>query len=153
MPESRRRIAILGATGYVGGRLLRPLVDAGFEVRAIARRPEFLAARAPAGVEVVRGDALDPASLETALGGCDAAFYLVHSMGSAGSFEEDDRRAAENFAAAAAGARLQRIVYLGGLGDDDEKLSAHLASRHETGRILRGGAVPTIELRASVVIG
>lgn len=153
MPESRRRIAILGATGYVGGRLLRPLLDAGYDVRAIARRPEFLAARAPAGVEVVRGDALEPASLTAALEGCDAAFYLVHSMGSPGSFEDDDRRAAENFAAAAAAAHLKRIVYLGGLGDEHEQLSAHLASRHETGRILRSGAVPTVELRASVVIG
>jgi uncharacterized protein YbjT (DUF2867 family) len=147
------RVAILGASGYVGGRLLRPLLQAGYRVRAIARRPEYLVARVPDGIEVVRGDALDRASLVAALEGCDSAFYLVHSMSSAGSFEEQDREAASNFAAAAAEAGVGRIVYLGGLGDDTEELSAHLRSRHETGRILREGRVPTIELRASVVIG
>ncbi|MFN2375281.1 MAG: SDR family oxidoreductase [Candidatus Binatia bacterium] len=149
----RPLVAVLGASGYVGGRLLRPLLDAGYAVRAIARRPDFLAARVPAGVEMARGDAFDRASLVEALRDCDFAYYLVHSMGSSGSFEEEDRTAATNFAAAAAEAGVKRIVYPGGLGDDDEALSTHLRSRHETGRILRESAVPTIELRASVVIG
>ena len=149
----RPRVAVLGASGYIGGRLLKPLLDAGYDVRAVGRRPEFLTARVPAGVEVARGDAFERDSLVEALRGCDLAFYLVHSMGSSGSFEEEDRTAARNFAAAAAEAGLKRIVYLGGLGDDGESLSTHLRSRHETGSILREGAVPTIELRASVVIG
>lgn len=149
----RARVAVLGASGYVGGRLLRPLLDAGYAVRAIARRPLFLEGRVPAGVDVAQADAFDRASLVKALAGCDFAFYLVHSMGSSGSFEEEDRLAAQNFAAAAAEAGVGRIVYLGGLGDDAEELSTHLRSRHETGRILREGAVPTIELRASIVIG
>jgi len=147
------RVAVLGASGYVGGRLLRPLLETGYEVRAVGRRPEFLVDRVPAGVEVVRGDAFDRESLVAALRGCDLAFYLVHSMGSSGSFEEEDRRAAINFRDAAQEAGLRRIVYLGGLGDDGETLSTHLRSRHETGRILREGHVPTIELRASIVIG
>lgn len=149
----RGTVAILGASGYVGGRLVLPLMEAGYRVRCIARRPEFLAARVSAGVEVVNGNALDRASLVAALQGCDFAYYLVHSMGSAGSFEEEDRLAATGFASAAAEAGVRRIVYLGGLGDEDEALSMHLRSRHETGRILRGGSVPTVELRASIVIG
>jgi uncharacterized protein YbjT (DUF2867 family) len=147
------RVAVLGASGYVGGRLLRPLLQAGYDVRAIARRPEYLVARVPDKVEVVHGDALDRDSLVAALEGCDFAYYLVHSMSSSGSFEDQDREAATNFAWAAERAGVRRIVYLGGLGDDSEELSAHLRSRHETGRILRDGRVPTIELRASVVIG
>lgn len=151
--QARPLVAVLGASGYVGGRLLRPLLDAGYRVRAVGRRPDFLAGRAPEGVEVVRGDAFDRDSLESALEGCDFAFYLVHSMGSSGSFEEEDRRAATNFRDAAERAGVRRIVYLGGLGDDGEELSTHLRSRHETGSILREGRVPTIELRASIVIG
>lgn len=150
---TRPMVAVLGASGYVGGRLLGPLVQAGFGVRAVARRPEFLVERVPDGVEVVHGDALDRASLVRALQGCESAFYLVHSMGSDGSFEEKDRLAAARFASAAEEAGLRRIVYLGGLADEGERLSAHLRSRHETGRILREGAVPTTEIRASVVIG
>jgi uncharacterized protein YbjT (DUF2867 family) len=148
-----KRVAVLGASGYVGGRLLRPLLDAGYAVRAVARRPEYLVDRVPPGVEVVRGDALDRASLVAALRGCDYAYYLVHSMSAAGSFEDKDGDAAANFAAAADEAGIKRIVYLGGLGDDSQPLSTHLRSRHETGRILRNGNVPTVELRASVVIG
>lgn len=147
------KVAVFGASGYVGGRLLRPLMEAGYQVRAVARRPEFLEARVPAEVEVVRGDALDRKGLVESLRGCDFAYYLVHSMGSAGSFEDEDRLAATNFAAAAAQAGVRRIVYLGGLGNEDETLSTHLRSRHETGRILRESPVPTVELRASVVIG
>lgn len=95
---------------------------------------------------------LDPASLVDALRDVDAAYYLVHSMGSSGDFEAQDRRGAENFAEAARQAGVSRIVYLGGLGEDEE-LSRHLRSRQEVGRILRDSAVPTLELRASIVIG
>ena len=104
-------------------------------------------------VEVVEGDVLDPDSLDAAMAGCDAAFYLIHSMDDSGDdFQERDRRAAQNFADAAAGARLSRIVYLGGLGEGSE-LSEHLASRQEVGQVLASGPTPVTELRAAVIIG
>jgi uncharacterized protein YbjT (DUF2867 family) len=101
---------------------------------------------------VFAGDVLDPATLAPALAGVDVAYYLIHSMGSGGDFEEEDRRAAHNFAAAARAAGIRHIVYLGGLGVDG-RLSPHLHSRHEVGRILRESGVPTIEFRASIIIG
>jgi len=146
-------VLLTGATGYVGGRLLRRLEECGRPVRCLARRPEFLKGRVGPGTEVVAADLLDAASLEPALRGAQAAYYLVHSMGASGSFEEKDRAAARNFAAAAAAAGVGRIVYLGGLGEDADGLSAHLRSRHEVGEILRSGGVPVVEFRASVIIG
>lgn len=145
-------ILMTGASGYVGGRLLRPLALRA-AVRCLTRRPEFLAERVPAGVAVVRGDVLDPDSLHAALAGADTAFYFVHSMGSPDDFEEADRRGARNFAAAAAAAGVRRIIYLGGLGDRDERLSAHLRSRQEVGRLLGSTGVQVLEFRASIVIG
>jgi uncharacterized protein YbjT (DUF2867 family) len=146
-------ILITGVTGYVGGRLLPLLVEDGWRMRCLARQPERLSSRAPAGVEVVPGDVLDAASLSSAMQGVEAAYYLVHSMGATGDFEEQDRLAADNFARAAAAAGVQRIIYLGGLGEDEAKLSAHLRSRHEVGERLRAHGVPVIELRASIIIG
>lgn len=146
-------ILLTGATGYVGGRLLPLLVADGWRVRCLARQPEHLSPRVPAGVEVVQGDLLDVASLSAAMQGVAAAFYLVHSMGATGDFESQDRRAAENFAAAARAAGVQRIIYLGGLGEDEPDLSAHLRSRHEVGERLRSSGVPVIEFRASIIIG
>jgi uncharacterized protein YbjT (DUF2867 family) len=146
-------VLLTGATGYVGGRLLPELESRGFSVRCLARRTAHLAGRVGPRTQVVAGDVLDPGSLRPALEGIDAAFYLVHSMGSAGGFEEQDRRAAGNFARAAGAAGVRRIVYLGGLGRTDPALSAHLRSRHEVGEVLRAGSVPVIELRASIVIG
>jgi len=130
-------ILITGATGYVGGRLLPLLVEDGWRVRCLARQPERLSSRVPAGVEVVPGDVLDAASLSAAMQGVEAAYYLVHSMGATGDFEEQDRLAADNFAGAAAAAGVQRIIYLGGLGEDEAELSAHLRSRHEVGERLQ----------------
>jgi uncharacterized protein YbjT (DUF2867 family) len=101
----------------------------------------------------VPGDLLDAKSLQPALQGAGAAYYLAHAMGSVGSFEEQDRQAAENFGVAAKAAGVERIIYLGGLGADTDKLSPHLRSRHEVGQILRQSGVPVIELRASVIIG
>lgn len=146
-------VLLTGATGYVGGRLLPLLVADGWRVRCLARQPEQLSPRVPAGVEVVQGDLLDAASLSAAMQGVGAAFYLVHSMGATGDFETQDRLAAENFAAAARAAGVQRIIYLGGLGEDEQDLSAHLRSRHEVGERLRANAVPVIEFRASIIIG
>src|SRR5512144_3143363 len=116
MPAIASKLVLLtGATGYVGGRLLPMLVEAGWRVRCLARQPERLSSRLPAEVEVVRGDLLDAASLSQALSGVEAAYYLVHSMGATGDFEEHDRLAADNFGAAARAAGVRHIIYLGGL--------------------------------------
>lgn len=147
------QILLTGVTGYVGGRLLARLLASGHAVRCLARRPEFVRLPAAPRFEVVRGDVLDADSLPGALAGIDVAVYLVHSMGSSGSFEDEDRLAAANFGAAAKAAAVQRIVYLGGLGVTGEASSAHLRSRHEVGDILRASGVPVTELRASIVIG
>jgi len=145
-------IALTGATGYVGGRLLPVLIEDGHRVRCLTRTPERVRSRMPAGVEVAHADLLDRGSLGGALEGARVAVYLVHSMGSGHGFEEADRRAAENFAAAAREAKVGHIVYLGGLGRGRD-LSSHLRSRQEVGEILRASGVPTLELRASIVIG
>lgn len=150
--EGGRSLLLTGATGYVGGRLLPLLVAGGHRVRCLARRPRHLRDRTPEGAEVVEGDVLERDTLSPAMEGVEAAYYLIHSMGSTGDFEERDRRGAENFARAAEEAGVRRIIYLGGLGEGEE-LSRHLRSRQEVGRILRGSAVPTLELRASIVIG
>ena len=151
--SAAKTILVTGATGYVGGRLLPLLVEDGWRVRCLARQPERLSSRVSAGVEVVAGDVLDAASLSAAMQGVEAAYYLVHSMGATGDFETQDRLAAENFAAAARAAGVQRIIYLGGLGAVEPDLSAHLRSRHEVGERLRSHAVPVIEFRASIIIG
>ena len=148
-----RLILLTGATGYVGGRLLRVLEHQGHRVRCLARRPEFLKPKVSAGTEIVAGDVLDPTSLGSALRGVSVAYYLVHSMGSAGSFEENDRQSARNFGAAAKAEGVELIIYLGALGNDGETLSPHLRSRQEVGQILRASGVPVLEFRASIVIG
>ncbi len=143
---------LTGATGYIGGRLLRRLAKDGSAVRCLCRNPEALAWRVSPGTEVVRGDLLQPASLGDAFSGVDTAFYLVHSMNSGEEFEAEERRAAYNFAVAARKAGVRRIIYLGGLAHG-AGLSAHMRSRVETGNILRASGVPVIELQASIVIG
>lgn len=146
-------ILLTGATGYVGGRLLQALEAQNRPVRCLARRPEFLRERVKPSTEVVPGDLVDGRGLGDALTGVRVAYYLVHSMGSAGSFEADDRASAQNFGAAAKAAGVQRIIYLGGLGNDEDGLSPHLRSRHEVGDILRQSGVPVLEFRASIVLG
>ncbi len=147
------RILVVGASGYIGGRLVPLLQAKGHEFVLMSRDARPLASRFP-DVRVVTADLLDPASLPPALEGIEAAYYLAHSMGAGErGFAERDRLAARNFAQAATHAGLSRIVYLGGLGDDAPGLSHHLASRHETGAELARGGVPVTEFRAAVIIG
>jgi uncharacterized protein YbjT (DUF2867 family) len=146
-------ILLTGGSGYIGGRLLARLEASGRTIRCLTRRPEVLLDRVnPRTTEIIAGDVLDSASLTAAFRDVHTAYYLVHSMGGDGEFEDLDRRAATNFAASARSAGIAQIVYLGGLGSG-ENLSPHLASRHEVGRLLRASRVPTIELRASIVVG
>lgn len=146
-------ILLTGATGYVGGRLLRALQEAGRRVRCLARRPACLAHRAAPGTEVVRGDCLARETLDPAFAGVRVAYYLVHSMAAGDEFARRDREAARNFGDAARAAGVGSIVYLGGLGESGADLSAHLRSRQETGDVLRASGVPVIELRASIILG
>lgn len=142
------QVLVTGASGFVGGRLAPALVDEGHRVRAMTRRPE---AYRGAG-EAVAGDVSDEASLRAALDGCEAAYYLVHSLGDA-SFVEEDAAAARRFGAAAAAQRVRRIVYLGGLGDDADDLSDHLRSRRDVETLLGEAGVPVTVLRAGIVVG
>ncbi|MFC7924669.1 SDR family oxidoreductase [Streptomyces cinereoruber] len=148
---------VTGAGGYIGGRLVPELLDAGHRVRCLARTPANLRDHPWAGrAEVVRGDVTDAATLKPAFEGVEVAYYLVHSLGSGRDFEEEDRRAARTFAEEARAAGVRRIVYLGGLtpqGVPERELSPHLRSRAEVGRILLDSGVPTTVLRAAVVIG
>ena len=148
------RILVTGATGYIGGRLVPRLLDAGHEVRCVARNPQKLALHPwRHRVEVVAGDVLDERAIKEALVGCDAAVYLVHSMAAGSDFTRLDRRAALTFRAAAADAGVRRIVYLGALGAEDAPHSRHLRSRHEVGHILADGVTPVTEVRAAVIVG
>ncbi len=146
-------ILLTGATGYVGGRLLTILQDRGLNVRCLCRRPEVLDDRAGPNTEIVSGDVMNRESLAAALVGVETAYYLVHSMGADRDFEQEDRVAATNFGQAAAVAGVRRVIFLGGLGNPDLKLSKHLRSRHETGDVLRAHHHQVIEFRASIVIG
>ncbi|MDG4828788.1 SDR family oxidoreductase [Solwaraspora sp. WMMD1047] len=149
------RCLVTGATGYIGGRLVPRLLDAGYEVRCLSRTTGRLRDVPWADrVEVVEGDLSKPETLPAALADSQLAYYLVHALGQQG-FEDADRIAAENFATAARAAGVQRIVYLGGPEPpaDDPAPSAHLRSRAEVARILLASGVPTVVLRAPVIIG
>lgn len=147
------RVLVTGGTGYVGGRLIPLLQRRGHRVRCLARRPEFLKSRVGPETEIVAGDVLYIDTLDSAFAGIETAFYLVHSMGTGKDFEDEDRLAARNFADAAKRNRVRRIIYLGGLGDEQHQLSKHLRSRQEVGSILRESGAQVIEFRASIVIG
>ena len=141
-------VLVTGATGFVGRRLVPALLDAGHDVRAMTRRPESYDGPG----EAVGGDVTDAGSLGPALDGADVAIYLVHSLDDP-DFERKDADAARAFSAAAAAAGVRQIVYLGGLGDDDRDLSAHLRSRREVEGLLGQDGVPVTVLRAAIVVG
>ena len=150
-------VLVTGATGYIGARLIPRLLDRGVNVRCLARSPRKLAGRNWAshpGLEIVEGDAGDESVLSAAMTGCGAAYYLIHSMVAAGKrYREKDRELALGFAQAAARSGLERIIYLGGLGETGDGLSAHLTSRREVEAALASGAVPVTVFRAAMIIG
>jgi len=152
-----RWIAIAGATGYIGGRLAPRLIDDGYMVRCLVRSQGKLEGRDWAqrpGVEVRQTNLDDPATLAEDLAGCEAAFYLVHSMMSAGTeYADRDRSLALHFAKAARDAGVQRIIYLGGLGETGPDLSEHLSSRRDVEAALASTGVPVTVLRAAMIIG
>lgn len=153
----RKPVLVTGATGYIGGRLVSRLLAAGHKVRCLAREPRKLGDRPWAGspnIEILRGDIADCETLRTAMEGCYAAYYLVHSMMVAGAeYRERDRLLAGGFVKAAEAAGLERIVYLGGLGETGDALSEHLASRREVEATLASGSVPVTVFRAAMIIG
>jgi len=145
------KVLVTGATGFIGKRLTAALLGEDVSVRCLLRRRD---AGIQSGTESVLGDLLDRNSLDNAFRGIETAFYLVHAMaGSRASFERRDREAAENFVAVGEKCGLKRVIYLGGLGEEKDTLSEHLASRLEVAKILQRGSFQTTYLRAAVIIG
>jgi uncharacterized protein YbjT (DUF2867 family) len=145
------RVLVTGANGFVGSNLVPALLEAGHEVVGMTRDADRY--DPPEGVEVVEGDLLDAESLEGIFDGVDAAYYLVHSLGTGSDFAERDRRAATNFSAAASAAGVERVIYLGGMGEENGELSEHLRSRQEIEKVLARGKFKVTSLRAAVIVG
>lgn len=149
-----RMVLVTGATGYVGGRLVPRLLEAGYQVRCLVRDPSRLQGRPWLGqVEIVQGDVLKPETLAAAMQGVEAAYYMIHSMSGSADFHRRDLNAARDFGDAARAAQVRRILYLGGLGDPDADLSQHLRSRQQTGQALHESGVPVTEFRAAIIVG
>ena len=150
--KEKRKILLTGATGYVGGELLKELESAGHAVNCLVRNPGKLDATG-ARTTVFQGDVLDRSSMEEAFKGVDTAYFMVHFLVEKNGFEAKEREAACNFASVARGAGVKRIIYLGALGNESDGLSPHLRSRQDVGNVLRESGIPTIEFRASIVLG
>lgn len=147
------RVLVTGATGFVGQSLVPVLLDAGYNVRALSRNRSNAEKMLDSRVEVVEGNVLDPESLVDSFDSVDLAYYLVHSLGAGDEYEERDRRAADNFATAASNAGVDRVIYLGGLGETGDDLSAHLASRREVETHLAAGDYELTTFRAAIIVG
>jgi uncharacterized protein YbjT (DUF2867 family) len=147
-------ILVTGATGYVGGRLVPALLESGYRVRVLVRDVERIKGRSwQHEVEVFAGDVLQSDTLTPAMEGVNAAYYMIHSMMDSPDFHQRDLVAAKNFGQAAKDAKVQRIIYLGGLGESDSDLSKHLRSRQQTGDVLRESGIPVTEFRAAIIVG
>jgi uncharacterized protein YbjT (DUF2867 family)/uncharacterized protein YndB with AHSA1/START domain len=147
-------VLVTGATGYIGGRLVPRLLEAGYQVRCLVRDADRLQGRSWSDqVDIVEADALRPETLPAAMAGVWATYYLIHSLSDTKEYRERDIIVARNFGDAAKAAGIERIIYLGGLGDPEAQLSVHLRSRQETGAALREAGVPVTEFRAAVIVG
>ena len=151
MGLTQAKVLVTGATGFIGKRLTAALLEEGISVRCLMRRADAVI---PVGAERIIGDLLEISTLDEAFRGIETAYYLVHAMAeSRAGFEQRDRKAAENFVAVAEKWGVKRVIYLGGLGEENDSLSEHLASRLEVAKILKRGAFQTTYLRAAVIIG
>ena len=159
--EERRKInldspliLVTGATGYIASRLIPRLLEAGYQVRCLARDPRRLHGRSwSRDVEVVHGDVTVPSTLRAALEGVHAAYYLIHNMTHGHGYTSLELESARTFALAAEEAGVKHIIYLGGLADPEQHIAPHMRSRIETGRVLREGSIPVTEFRAGVIAG
>ena len=153
MVNSNTLTLVTGATGYVGSRLSLALLKANVPLRCMARQPQVLQDRFGDAVDVVKADVLDPESLSHAMKGVQTAYYLIHALSATGDLLSLEEEGARNFAHAARKAGVQRIIFLGGLSNGNSKKSEHMKSRHAVGDILRASGIPTLEFRASIIIG